>query len=379
MRGSACASLCLSILLFCNLSSCSVFDALGIGSRYRIAGVIIYDGSVKVGQNVGIQDHNEYSSTTDDTGYFEIRNVPNGSYTLFSSLSKENGSFSELSVDIDVDGADVMFDQIKLPIPVELSPIEDITSDSAGIRWSPSDANDFREYKLYRHGSSGLDESTAQFVDEGLSPYTEYYYRIFVMDEYGRIGGSNIVSTKTLNKNLIWNGDFEDAETDLLTWWDFHSESAPDEAGSFEVQSGDTYEGDHALRMYYDNSNLFYNGSSPYSNYSIVSHNRRVDIGALSGRQYRLSGRIKTGGYADPCGWFYDGIAGLVLHFDSSDSPPNGHALMTSISVPGNADWTYVEQIFTAPEDEAYNFVFFYLASSSEYVWFDNLKLELFD
>ena len=47
------------------------------------------------------------------------------------------------------------------------------------------------------------------FVDTDLFESTTYYYRVYVMNEFGRLGGSNINSAKTLFRNLIMNGDFE--------------------------------------------------------------------------------------------------------------------------------------------------------------------------
>jgi len=67
-----------------------------------------------------------------------------------------------------------------------------------------SDADDFREYKLYRHSTSGFDESTGELLHistfrndtsftDSIPHSSTYYYRLYQMNEYGRLGGSNIV------------------------------------------------------------------------------------------------------------------------------------------------------------------------------------------
>lgn len=187
---------------------------------FIVSGKVIYNNSVMPNAQVSLDKKANYSAVTDSEGNFSIENVPKGNYELTISKNLEDGSFTEINQQIAVTG-DLTFSELLLPRAVHLYPLQNVTSSSTEIFWSPTDAIDFREYKLYRHTTPGLDETTGtliyvatsindtSFIDSDLFESTIYYYRVYVMNEFGKLGGSNIVSSKTLLKNLIKNGDFE--------------------------------------------------------------------------------------------------------------------------------------------------------------------------
>jgi hypothetical protein len=101
-------------------------------------------------------------------------------------------------------------DELLLTIPVNLLEPADITSHSIKLIWNRCMASDFREYKIYIQYSSALDENTGTLlhvitgkndtvhnVNKGdfwwggstLTPNTTYYFRVFVMNSYGRMSG----------------------------------------------------------------------------------------------------------------------------------------------------------------------------------------------
>jgi len=75
--------------------------------------------------------------------------------------------------------------------------------------------NNFYEYKIYRHYHTGLDENTGTLIhvstsaddtifndigtdlEYGLTPATTYYYRVYINNNFGRLGGSNIIGVTT--------------------------------------------------------------------------------------------------------------------------------------------------------------------------------------
>jgi len=189
-------------------------------TNFTVRGKAIYDSSPLASAQVSLDKISNYSTNTDAEGNFNIPNVPSGTYNLKVSKSLSDGNFTEINQNIAVTG-DLELSEIKLPKAVYLYPLTEVTSSSVELHWSPTDAIDFREYKVYRHTTPGLDETTGtliyvattlsdtSFVDSSLFELTDYYYRVYVMNEYGRLGGSNINSAKTLFKNLIKNGDFE--------------------------------------------------------------------------------------------------------------------------------------------------------------------------
>ena len=188
--------------------------------KFTVSGKVIYNNSAMQNAQVSLDKISNYSTNTDAEGNFNIPNVPSGTYSLKISKNLPDGNFTEINQNIAVTG-NVELSELKLPKAIFLYQPTEITSSSIGLHWSPTDAVDFREYKIYRHTTPGLDETTGtlvyvattlsdtSFVDTGLFELTDYYYRVYVMNEYGRLGGSNINSAQTLFKNLIKNGDFE--------------------------------------------------------------------------------------------------------------------------------------------------------------------------
>ena len=95
------------------------------------------------------------------------------------------------------------------------------THEKVPLRWSLANGPEFREYKVYRRDNPGLDEDTGElifvstsikdttFVDTPSSTATIYYYRVYVLSAYGKLGGSNLVNTEVPSKNLIQNPGFE--------------------------------------------------------------------------------------------------------------------------------------------------------------------------
>ena len=201
--------------------------------KFIVSGKVIYNNSVMPNAQVSLNKTENYSTNTDEEGNFAISDVPEGTYTLTISKNLPDGNFTEINKDVSVTD-NLELSELLLPKAVYLYPLTNVTSSSIEINWSPTDAADFREYKIYRHTSPGLDETTGTLIyvatsisdtsleDVELFESTTYYYRVYVMNEFGRLGGSNISSSKTLNKNLIKNGDFElfnssNLPTDWLT------------------------------------------------------------------------------------------------------------------------------------------------------------------
>ncbi len=155
-------------------------------------------------------------TTSDEKGYFEFKNVAEAKYTLVTKQSLDNGSFLESPTEINVNG-DLYLENLILPKPVALIDPISFTTRSIELQWTPYTGNGFYEYKVYRHNSTALDETTGTLIhvatsatdttfnDEGqengsssgLQPNTNFYYRVYVNNEYGKLGGSNILETKT--------------------------------------------------------------------------------------------------------------------------------------------------------------------------------------
>ncbi|WP_254330265.1 carboxypeptidase-like regulatory domain-containing protein [Corallococcus exiguus] len=143
---------------------------------------------------------------TDETGHFILSNVEAGAYTLHLRYEAD-GAAVEAQRDVNVEG-NVLFENLTLPLPVELTALEGartVDDTKVVLRWPQAFAHGFREYKVYRHTTSGLDEFTGTLVHVSTDleathfespepPGTTSSYRVFVMNELGRLGGSNVAS-----------------------------------------------------------------------------------------------------------------------------------------------------------------------------------------
>ncbi len=155
---------------------------------------------------VNLDDLIQYSATSNSEGFFEIKDVPEGEYQLNYSVGSESESFSKNSDKIRLSG-NLLLENLLLPDPVTIGEPQierDFESNEVTLSWNRYTGDDFSEYKLYRHSSSGLDETTGELLHVATSAqdttYTltlphssETYFRVFVKDNLGLLGGSNIL------------------------------------------------------------------------------------------------------------------------------------------------------------------------------------------
>jgi len=179
----------------------------------------------------------EALTLTGDDGRFEFNGIAPGSYDLTATYSVVDTGFVSRTLPITVtSGLDA--GTLTLPNPV-LAAVTGVTNRTVSLTWTESTDAGFREYKVYRRAfSTALDEVSGELVHietsrgstqlvHGASflgitgplpptapvrPVTQYFYRVYVMDEFGLLGGSNIVEANT----LYWAADSFDIEYDLV-------------------------------------------------------------------------------------------------------------------------------------------------------------------
>jgi hypothetical protein len=183
-----------------------------------LLGRVTQEGQPVQGALVFLTESPTASVQTDAEGRFTLA-APAGRHELTARYVAEDGALNEQRLVAEA-GADAAV-ELQLPRPTRLEQPTAATRDSAQVAWNPYPGSDFREYKLYRHTSAALDESTgtlvhvgmargeAQFVDTEVRPGETYYYRVFVMNDFGRLAGSNIARLAMPNVDLVQGGDFE--------------------------------------------------------------------------------------------------------------------------------------------------------------------------
>lgn len=185
-----------------------------------VSGKLNYRGKPVQGATVDLDGLTQYQAITDANGEFVISPIELGSFAMNFTKKLANGSFSQRSENIVVTGSLTLDDRI-LPEPVTM-PDPEITRSISGntviLSWSPYLSTDFREYKVYEHDNSGLDETTGTLihvtVDANDTTFTtslphsaRKYYRVFVLSETGLLGGSNPL--------LVDTGPFPNSNTAL--------------------------------------------------------------------------------------------------------------------------------------------------------------------
>lgn len=243
----------LSIVLLLLFSNCSEKPTEPTGD-YDINGRVLQKGAAVENAIVKLDNMENLKTATDKDGYFKLLNVPKGNYDLTVSKNTVDGSFSERTTSVAVD-SDMNLDNLILPKGINIYEPNNVTDKSLELSWSATDAADFREYKIYQHNTSGLDETTGTLIHvstsindtsfsvKDLNPLTDYYYRVYVMNDLGRLGGSNIVSTTTLNKQIIFNGNFEIIENNFPKDW------SRSDVLSFTIDSLTVLEGKYSIKL----------------------------------------------------------------------------------------------------------------------------------
>lgn len=191
---------------------------------FTIKGTVKFENGV-VADNSQVFLDDEFTTTTDIEGKFIINNLSSGSYELKVRNEATTSGFTEIEESINIGKGDIE-ELMLLPLPVELHAPSLVTSTSIDLNWSRYSGSGFREYHIYIHDKSALNEETGTLlhistdandttlsVNAGdfwwagytLSPDQTYFFRVFVMNEYGIESGSNILQVKT----ALWDNENE--------------------------------------------------------------------------------------------------------------------------------------------------------------------------
>jgi|GEM_PF-1370419 len=198
------------------LSAVVVLACGGSTASGGLAGQVTQEGVPVQGALVFLSASPSASTETDAEGRF-LLDVPSGRHELTVRHQDADGALTERHMVAETDKVA----DLRLPRPTRLAEPVVVGAGMAEVTWNPYSGADFREYKLYRASSAALDESTgtlvhvgmasgtARFVDESVRPGEVYFYRVFVMNDFGRLAGSNIARLSLPDINLVQGGDFE--------------------------------------------------------------------------------------------------------------------------------------------------------------------------
>lgn len=184
-------------------------------------GYVVSAGKPVSGASISLANGTQlYATTSDNAGKFKIDQIATGEYVLTVKSENEAQTFSQIQKNVSILNTSSQT-TIELPQGVTLMNPSEIGSSALNLKWTRSAVSDFLEYKLYRHSTPGLDETTGTliqvatnvkdttFQDSELQDNQTYYYRVFVRNSFGFYSGSNVVSVTTAQANHVVNGDFE--------------------------------------------------------------------------------------------------------------------------------------------------------------------------
>lgn len=191
------------IVLF---SGCITKELVEKPDAFTVRGRITNKGVPQDNVTIDLDNLVQYETVSDKNGYFEVKNVSTGSHTLNFNKTLSNSAYSKLGESIEVFD-NLTLDNLTLPEPVilfEPTISKTIKNNTVTLRWSKYTGSDYREYKLYSHDNTGLDETTGELIHVATSAddttFTlamahgqEKYFRLFIKDEFGLLGGSNIL------------------------------------------------------------------------------------------------------------------------------------------------------------------------------------------
>lgn len=255
------------VLILLSATSCSTDDnSINTDNTVTISGTVeSLDNSPVENVKVSISDFANLTEFTDSEGYFEIEGISKGEHDLIlfkGNIDNDSDIFIQKNLSVSLN-SDTSMDDLVLPDPVVLNTASEVTSSSALLSWNNSTDDGFREYKLYRHNSSGLDETTGilvhvatsvdevSFLDENLNNAEVYFYRVFVLDEFGQIGGSNIINFETQSVQIIKNGSFENATGDIPDLWTLEPNDFGNPENTITLDYADASEGLNSLKFYH--------------------------------------------------------------------------------------------------------------------------------
>ncbi|HCI56213.1 MAG TPA: hypothetical protein PL107_09995 [Candidatus Marinimicrobia bacterium] len=350
--------------------------------EYVVRGTLSVEGKPLSGANVQIDDVLNWKTSSDSLGYFIISGVTKGDHLLKALKTNENdSSYISLKSPIYLNSEVTDLGEIKLPIPPTMYQVScsNVFLDSVYLKWSQATDSEFREYKLYRLDNPGLDETTGDliyvstyrsdtvFVDKNLQPATRYYYRVYILSSFGKMGGSNLINILVPQNNLIKNPDFEISTDGLRP--DIWKESAwycPPTGGyvtNIFMDSINVYSGIYSGKIFYDPNYL----PQPWETGEIEICQRIEKEDFEVDAKYELSMWIKTGNIR---------VQANIGRLGYWWGP-----LLPATWIEKNTDWTKYSVTFTPHSDDLSEDSFFRIfidwgtADNPGYAWIDEIKL----
>lgn len=361
------------LILLCAILSCDSSEPTGSTEFSKVIGQLILQGQPLEGAAIQIDSILNWKGRTDNTGRFEISGVTKGEHIFKASKSIDTEKVVRQESAIFVADEITDLGEIRLPTPPHLFEIDStqMTEATVPLRWTMSNDPEFREYKVYRKDDAGLDETTGdlifvstaisdtQFVDSTFVSGLEYYYRVYVLSAFGKLGGSNLVSTRTAEINYFPNGGFEETADGIFPdGWRIsaHANVYTDPANYFRLSDETVKEGQYSFELSWIDSFGTDGGVADV-------HISTGDL--IPGRKYTFSL------------WMKSEFGKKVIYIQNQNDDTFLH-----LEIEDGEDWTYKEGTIHMTEQLTRIRVTFesfgsYAVNGMEKGWFDDIRFTL--
>lgn len=362
----------ISVLFSCSSSTDS--------DSYTLNGTLLVQDKPLTNASVQVDDNLNWKTTTDESGGFEINGLTEGEHTLYASKVEDNDQLVSIESSVNLNQTSTNLGEIKLPIPPVMYAIDsaNTTYEKVHLRWSQASGSEFREYKVYRKDDPGLDQDTGElvfvstskedtsFIDTPASSGTNYFYRVYVLSDYGKLGGSNLVNIQVPAKNLIQNPSFEESTDGIRPdiWKDGIMTTNEGNITDIFLDSLNVVSGNYSGRLVFNPEYLQgYTGDIKIT--QMVSR-YEFEIG----KEYEFSVWLKTGD--------------LKLYLYFIEGYPYGNWWLQPLGndpIAKNTDWKKYSKKFIADENNLHidlevAFMFDNSQTEPAYAWIDDISIK---
>ena len=238
------------------------------------------------------------------------------------------------------------------------------------MTWEQSEEEDFTEYKIYSHTTSVFDENTATLLHEttNIQDTTfEYvmpssitlYFRVLVMNEFGKLGGSQILGLTSVSYNHFPYGAFEDTDKFFESWLTL---------GFISIQDSIVKEGNNALLLQsmIDVENVQWTSNILEPPQFYVEKNQAYELSFW----YKASGLAQI--EAGPINFHYTQENQTFLQTTIGSSWPGQWIPQTPFKTLNGVDWSKYTEVFYPTSDST---VQFHFEGNVDELYFDSMRL----
>lgn len=208
---------------------------------------------------------------------------------------------------------------------------------------------------------------------DGLEQYktttnSEVYFRVFVLNEYGQLGGSNIISVASINKNLLAGGEFENSND--LSYWDL--------TGDIGIDNTDFHSGIGSALLSSTIDTVTNVISGTIERWPVTENEMSIGIDLETDRDYTISFWYKLSGFGYmmyPFNFYYYQNNQEKINTTIYDYNWAGTWIpLSPFKVLEDTGWLFFSKTFNSDSDA--NAVF-HITSQVENVWIDELKIKI--